>query len=251
MAMLVPAFWAEARTQQSKGKRQVMRRFGWSDLSQEDAQAMADARAGEPLQRALAGEPLIRREPKVLTKAQLAPHPRGDRRALRRCRHHQELLRCALPEHPNVLFADVDATAAMPGDLSRRLGVDGVAAYVWWRQDASAPLSSRGHRRHRGGHRVHSCTAPSPGASSAASGRLAAGGAVGLGASWLVGPRPPHAIRPPRHGDAPDVLAGDPQVTASLGAIRVDKVYARMCANQQCFRARLTPSRGGSGSPRT
>ena len=34
---------------------------------------------------------------------------------------------------------------------------------------------------------------------------------------------------------------GDPQVKAFFDAIGVDKVYAAMCPNQQCFRARLTP----------
>ena len=44
--MIVPTYWAEARVQQRAGDRQVtVRRFGWSDAGQDDAQAMADARA--------------------------------------------------------------------------------------------------------------------------------------------------------------------------------------------------------------
>ena len=34
---------------------------------------------------------------------------------------------------------------------------------------------------------------------------------------------------------------GDPLVRAFFDAVGVDPVYARMCANQHCFRARLTP----------
>ena len=64
--MIVPAHWAEARTHHHAGNRQItIRRFGWSDVSEEDAQAMAEARARDALQQVVAGQPLIRREPKV------------------------------------------------------------------------------------------------------------------------------------------------------------------------------------------
>jgi len=64
--MIVPAFWAEARRRHRDGNRQVtIRRFGWSDASEADAQAMAEARASEALRRLLGGEPLERREPKL------------------------------------------------------------------------------------------------------------------------------------------------------------------------------------------
>ena len=57
--MIVPAYWAEARLQaRFRGRPVVVRRFGWSDLSQEAAQAHADARAEEALARVLAGESL-------------------------------------------------------------------------------------------------------------------------------------------------------------------------------------------------
>jgi hypothetical protein len=64
--MIVPQFWAEARVQQRLPDRQVtVRRFGWSDLSQEDAQSMAEQRAAGALQRILADEKIPRREPRV------------------------------------------------------------------------------------------------------------------------------------------------------------------------------------------
>ncbi len=64
--MIVPQFWAEA-SRQNKIKRRsfTVRRFGWSDASQEEAQANAEARADEALARIMAGEKLIRREPKI------------------------------------------------------------------------------------------------------------------------------------------------------------------------------------------
>src|SRR5215213_11886460 len=64
--MIVPRYWAEGRAQyRAKGKQVTIRRFGWSQISEAEAQANADARASEALQRVLSGEKLIRREPKV------------------------------------------------------------------------------------------------------------------------------------------------------------------------------------------
>ena len=64
--MIVPSFWAEARAQyRRKGKQITVRRFGWSDTSEEDAQRNARARVDEALARAISGEPLPRRERKV------------------------------------------------------------------------------------------------------------------------------------------------------------------------------------------
>ena len=64
--MIVPQYWAESRVQYRKQGRQVtVRRFGWSDNSQDAAQVNADERAQAALQRLLSGEKLPRREPKV------------------------------------------------------------------------------------------------------------------------------------------------------------------------------------------
>lgn len=69
--MIVPQYWAEGRIRHrykdhNQRDRQVtVRRFGWSDTGEADAQAMADARAQEALDRILAGEKLARYEPKV------------------------------------------------------------------------------------------------------------------------------------------------------------------------------------------
>ena len=64
--MIVPQYWAESRVQVRREGRQVtVRRFGWSDISPQDAQAQADTRAQEALERILSGENLRRREPKL------------------------------------------------------------------------------------------------------------------------------------------------------------------------------------------
>ena len=45
--MIVPQYWAEARRRHRDSKRQItVRRFGWSDVSERDAQIMADTVEG-------------------------------------------------------------------------------------------------------------------------------------------------------------------------------------------------------------
>lgn len=64
--MIVPRYWAEAtaRKRDRDGQRTV-RRFGWSNINQADAQRMADERAAEALKAALAKPHIPYREPKV------------------------------------------------------------------------------------------------------------------------------------------------------------------------------------------
>ena len=60
--MLVPKYWAKARLQYKspagvKPKRQItLRRLGWSDISEEDAQQLAEQRAQEAMQDILSGK---------------------------------------------------------------------------------------------------------------------------------------------------------------------------------------------------
>ncbi len=64
--MIVPLYWAEGRARNRSGGKQVtVRRWGWSDLSQDDAQRHADGRAQADLQRLLAGEKVRKREFRV------------------------------------------------------------------------------------------------------------------------------------------------------------------------------------------
>jgi hypothetical protein len=64
--MLIPEHWSEARIRHRDNKRQVtVRRWGWSLASASEAQAMAQSRAEEALQRILRGEKLERREPRI------------------------------------------------------------------------------------------------------------------------------------------------------------------------------------------
>jgi len=64
--MIVPEYWAEARIQRRFPDRQVtVRRFGWSDASQQDAEQHARQRVAEAFNRIINGEALPRYEKKV------------------------------------------------------------------------------------------------------------------------------------------------------------------------------------------
>ncbi|MFT4191217.1 MAG: hypothetical protein QM617_06840 [Comamonas sp.] len=65
--MHIPRHWAVATLQQAtQGAPIVIRRYGWSDASEAEAQALADRRAQDALQRVLAGErEVVRREPRL------------------------------------------------------------------------------------------------------------------------------------------------------------------------------------------
>jgi hypothetical protein len=245
--MIVPAHWAEARTQHRQGNRQItIRRFGWSDVSQEDAQAMADARAREALQRVVAGEPLLRREPKVPYNGAVGVPIREEivgRYGAAVITRNSYGARCL--NTPNVLFADVDATAGMPAWVISAVGLVAMAygGYVWWRGESigvavltwvigAMVLAIAVHILHR------AVTGGAERRIRAARRRIA---------RWVAAHRG-WAVRIYRTPSGLRVMAthqpfapGDPMVKAFFDAIRVDKVYARMCANQQCFRARLTP----------
>lgn len=114
--MIVPRYWAEARLQERPQGRQItVRRFGWSDVSAEEAQAHADSRAMEALERIASGEPLRRREPRV-------PYDGADGVPIREeiiSRHGDTVItrnsygaRCL--NTPDVAFADVDDELEWP-----------------------------------------------------------------------------------------------------------------------------------------
>src|SRR5256885_4547746 len=124
--MLVPKFWAEGRLQESSAEKPItVRRFGWSDESRANAQAMADARAHEAMQRLLRGEKLPRRDLKrpyngsegVPIREEIVASY-GDT-VLTRNSYGAVCLNT-----PNVLFADVDFSDSPSGGLIRSgLGV--------------------------------------------------------------------------------------------------------------------------------
>lgn len=250
MAMIVPEFWAEARVHEAfdkghpSGRRSLtVRRFGWSDASLAEAQAMADARAREAFDRILAGESLLKREPRVPYDAEGLPireqivERDGDLVVTR----NSYGARCL--NTPEVLFADVDfdepvsawrkqyfwtslALAIAVGAATRwGLGVLTMIAMLWLFAIV-AGLQSR--RRHR-----------------------ADGGPEGRATARIrafVAAHPDWHLRLYRTPMGLRLLAmhrvfdpNEAAVIAFFEAIGADAYYALLCRRQHCFRARVSP----------
>lgn len=108
--MIVANYWAEARRQHGLGRQKItVQRWGWSDTSEAEAQAMAEVRADEALAQAQRDAATPRRERKTAYNgAQGLPireevlQREGDA-VITRNGYGAECLNT-----PNVLFADVD-----------------------------------------------------------------------------------------------------------------------------------------------
>ncbi|MES2017905.1 MAG: hypothetical protein V4484_15560 [Pseudomonadota bacterium] len=244
--MIVPAYWAEARQQYRRaGKQITVRRFGWSDDSVQDAQANAEQRASEALARAVAGEALPRREPKLpYNGAQGVPIreqivAREGSAIITRNAYGARCLNT-----PDVLFADIDFALPFNGGLL--LGVVLLllagAAAVWclsgmrWLGILLAVLSLL-------------FGATLAGALQRLVQTLRGGAqAVALGRVHQFAARHPDwHLRIYRTPAGLRVLAMqrlfDPRenaVAECFAALGTDPVYVAMCKNQHCFRARLS-----------
>ena len=245
--MLVPKFWAEASAKhRQRGKQVTVRRFGWSNDSADEAQRNAQQRADEALVRIVAGEKLLRREPKV-------PYNGAEGVPIREEvieRHGESVItrniygaRCL--NTPDVLFADIDFSTA-PG-LRFTLAVMLVLAVTaglagWWVRGGSLALLSgsmallfgfslarmlrAGYLRLTGGaegqarRRVERFMAAHP--------------------DWQLrlyrSPAGFRALVLHRRFDP-----GEPAVNEFFRALGADPVYVQMCQRQQCFRARVSP----------
>lgn len=251
MAMIVPEFWAEARVSETfarghgSGRRSLsVRRFGWSDTSLAEAQAMADTRARETFDRMLAGETLSRSEPRVPYDAEGLPireqivERDGDIVITR----NSYGARCL--NSPNVLFADVDfdepkstwnkyyflaalLAAAIAGVVSRNIGVFLVAS-IFAIGIAVNLAKTRGRQLHRAnGGPEQRARAP---------------------IDAFVAAHPDWHLRLYRTPNGFRLLAmhrvfdpNDPTVVEFFKAIGADPYYALLCQRQHCFRARVSP----------
>lgn len=257
--MIIPDYWAEARLQHRERGRQVtVRRFGWSDTSEAEAQAHADARVREALERVLAGESLPRRERRVAYNG-------ADGVPIREeivDRHGDSVITrngygALCLNTPGVLFADIDferATGCKPILLAMvamlafaftistvgfgmRLPLAVVLA-LFVSLTMGAPLVNVLRRiltRIRGGDQK------------IASDRVAA----------FIANHPDWRVRVYRTPAGLRLLAlhrlfdpREPAVAGCFEALGVDPVYARMCRNQNCFRARVSPKPWRMGLPR-
>lgn len=255
--MIVPQFWAEGRIQQLVDGRQItVRRFGWSDDSPIAAQAHADQRTREAFDRIASGEALERRERK-------AAYNGADGMPIREQiveRHGEDIItrnsygaRCL--NTPDVLFVDVDFDDASQRGDARGLKVIGaavigalvagyasrswavglavliaVAAFGFWRARSEAPAAA----------------APAGDPLVAARARIER--FIHQHPHWhLRLYRTPSGLRALAMHDVFE--ASDLAVADAFQTLGADKVYARMCRNQHCFRARLSakPWRIGIG----
>lgn len=246
--MIVPQYWAEARRQhRARGRQVTVRRFGWSDDSQDDAQRHAEARVEEAMVRVLAGEPLPRRERKV-------PYNGAEGLPIREeivSRHGDVVVTrnsygALCLNTPDVLFVDIDFTdpGASPRlrlviTLAAAVGVGGYAFLYATTGIALAALVAaliaaqfvvaavHGIRWRLGG-----------GPEGRAHARIA--GFMATHGDWRLRQyRTPAGLR---------LLAlhrtfatDDPVVQQCFAALGADSTYARMCARQRCFRARVSP----------
>jgi hypothetical protein len=244
--MIVPSFWAEGRAQQrSQGKQVTIRRFGWSDQSQLDAQAMADRRAAEALVRFNAGEQLMRREPKL---AYNGAEGTPIREEVIERRGDQVLTRngygALCLNSPNALFVDIDLDskpAALPragvlfpvafgivGTYLLHSLVAGLGIFILLLAFTFG-VSRLAHRRQVGDINTRK---------QAAQARVASFAAAHPG--WHM-----------RLYETPNGLRvlvcnrlfepTEAAVRECFDALGCDPVYVTMCLRQQCFRARVSP----------
>lgn len=248
--MIVPRYWAEARIRHREaGKQITARRFGWSDVSQADAQTIADIRAEDALGKLLSGEKLPRFEPKI-------PYNGADgvpiREEILDQRGDTIVTRNSYGAHclntPNVFFADVDfdqisvprfihylcwisfalgvliawrGCGALISGLVIALGIFGgsIAKSIAQRRQKKH-LKDGGAAEQVGIERIRAFVAKHP--------------------TWNV-----HVYRTPA---GLRVLAThqifspeDPMVAKCFSALATDPIYRQMCIKQKCFRARVTP----------
>ncbi|MBP7252652.1 MAG: hypothetical protein KBA75_04110 [Alphaproteobacteria bacterium] len=245
--MIIPLYWAEGRAQdRQKGKQVTVRRFGWSDESQASAQSHADQRAQEALQRQLNGAKLPPRERRVAYNGADGMPIREEILA----KHGKAIItRNSYGAHclnsPDVLFADIDfqqkasfhfallltvalllgATALGVSTGSKILGF-GFGFFALFFGGALASWLIRKQQALQGG-------------------------AEGLALRQIedfAKHHPDWGLRVYRTPAGLRALAthalfepSDPQVSACFAAFNTDPIYVRMCLNQQCFRARVSP----------
>ncbi|WP_193212119.1 hypothetical protein [Luteolibacter marinus] len=245
--MMVPEFWAEGRARHRTSERQVtVKRFGWSDASQDEAQAMAEERANEALQRILAGEPLPKNEPKM-------PYNGADGVPIREeilARHGDTIItrnsygaRCL--NTPDVLFVDVDLATGMSiryhlfsWSLMILLGI----AFGWFHGSITRGLQAFGIAwiaRALLGEPMAKLHARLTGSPRARIMRRIAAFSDGHPDWHLHIYETPAGYRILALHDVFDPT--DDRVADCFKALGADPTYARMCRNQRCFRARVSP----------
>lgn len=245
--MIVPAYWSEAKSTVTVGGQQrTLMRFGWSDKSEADAREHAKRRVAEALERVRAGEQVRQRDHKV-------PYNGAEGLPIREeivARHGDAVVTrnsygALCLNTPDVVFADVDidprrrvgwplavfAVLVLVGFVASRMLGSGwvlVAAVV-----IGALVAAGVGRRVAD---VLSTRQQKP--LDAARARIEA--FAEENPDWLLRLyRTPMGYRVLVMHDTFD--PGEEQAFEFMAAIASDPVYVRMCRNQKCFRARVSP----------
>ena len=244
--MIVPQYWAEARLQKRTRNRQVtIRRFGWSDESQEAAQRHAEQRAQEAMALAEQNVHLVRREPRQAYNGAQGVPIREEivmRQGTSIITRNSYGARCL--NTPNVLFADVDVheepSASMTLATATAFAIVG-AGLGWgamhWATLAIVVVTSFFVGFFLAGILYRWILHQGPGIEGRVLERIQR--FIDHHRDWNVRVyRTPAGLR---------VLAlhrtfspHDAEVADFFKAIKGDPVYALMCRNQNCFRARVS-----------
>ena len=255
--MIIPYYWAEGRVQQQHlGKQITVRRFGWSNHSDADAQTMADQRAQQALERIVSGEQLARREPKSayngadgvpIREEIISEH--GDTVVTRNAYG----ARCL--NTPNVFFADIDFESESPASSSHTFSIFsavwlGTMALAWVLGWLSWPvalglfmlalvittfMASALNKRKQ----VTMAAAPVVLSAPEQAAKVRVQDFLDTHPGWgfrLY--RTPAGLR--LMATHQTLLPHDPEVALALQALGADPLYTAMCLKQNCFRARLT-----------
>ena len=247
--MIVPQFWAEAVLQQSIGKKSVtLRRFGWSDESLEAATTHAQIRLEEAGKQLALGSKTALREPKkAYNGADGVPIREEILGRLEDAVLTRNLYGAVCLNTPNVLFADVDVDiegGAGPS-LAFYIGVDAILVVfgvvlcsillpkLWaigFLLAVVGPMVTKPiYKMHKGNRpdpreagldRIRHFSAEHP----AWNLRI-----YETPAGWRI--LAMHKTFNPNYAE----------VFAFFQEVGADPVYVRMCKNQNCFRARVSP----------
>lgn len=247
--MIVARFWAEHRLQHREGRKQItIRRWGWSDTGQGEADAMAKVRAEGAMAEALAGAKPARREPKVayngadgvpIREEILAEHPSCGV-VVTRNRYGAHCLNV-----PDVLFADIDYGESHQPGFQSLLGCLSVVTFLV--ATVVADMSKNLWSLAAAGVVIAVLLIPILIDSLWRSRLLRDPGLITqkirawceANPGWLI-----HLYQSPAGyrmliGHALFDPASEP-VKRLFDAFRVDGRFAQMCTVQRCFRARLT-----------
>jgi hypothetical protein len=252
--VIVPRFWAEARIQrrQTQPRSQTtVRRFGWSNDSQEAAQTHAQERAEEAMKELLESKHSkhsygFRSEPKVpYNGAEGVPIREEIVMEQGQCVITRNSYGALCLNTPDVLFADVDFASPAPttwANLARAAGALGAIATGFalghWGWALAGLLLALAMGQTVANAFQNLIWAFQGGPEKAALSRM----------KRFLLKHPDWHLRAYRTPAGLRLMAlhavfdpNEDQAHAFFQAMKSDELYVRMCQRQQCFRARLTP----------